>query len=77
MFRHLKIWWLGVRPSIIENGNGGWRITYQDPNKPPARDRVKAALHTSFVKRATSTFAIPVLVAIVGAAISKWLGLLP
>jgi hypothetical protein len=77
MFRRLKIWWLGVPPSIIETENGGWRIAYQDPDKPPARDRVKAALHTSFVRRAASMFAIPMLVAIVAAAISKWLGLLP
>jgi hypothetical protein len=77
MFGSIKRWWRGVPPQVTETESGGWRIIYQNPDHPPARHRLKAA-----IGRLNATMMIPIvawmlgLVALViAAAIVKWFGL--
>jgi hypothetical protein len=68
-------WWYGVPPSITMAEDASvFRLTYQDPNHPPARERVKAALTTPHAK-AFLGFCGAVLVAVLAAAIAKLLRL--
>ena len=71
----LKIWWRGIPPSITETEKG-YRLIYQNPNHPPVRERLKAmVVRAATFKGAIGAIAVPLVVAVLAAAIIKWLGL--
>jgi hypothetical protein len=65
------------RHSAKHHGNGkGYRLIYQNPNHPPARERLKAmVVRAATFKGAIGAIAVPLVVAVLAAAIIKWLGL--
>lgn len=75
LFERLRDWWCGapVRLRMHEDGIG-MTISYQDPNTPPMRKRVTVAAKRPVVR--WSGWALgSVAVAVIAAAIIKWLGL--
>jgi hypothetical protein len=78
MLNRLKKLWRGVPTQVTETERRGWRITYQDPTQPPARDRIRRQMHRWvkwMVGIAGSAIVATVIGGLIVLAIGKLLGL--
>jgi hypothetical protein len=72
--KRLSEWWYGITPSVRETDDGGYIMRGQNPNYPPARDRLIVGLKapaTKWVLAALGTIAV----AVIAGAILKFLRL--